>query len=78
LGVDPRLLIELPDRSPDKSVHHCLGKKHISGVGLPLTAVTKIIKQHFLAPLILFLMFSGILSISTNSCSLVMKWAYQY
>jgi len=34
---------------------NCRGKKHISGIGMPLTAVAKIIKKtHFLAHLMLF------------------------
>jgi len=37
------------------------GKKHISRVGMPLIAVAKIKKKHFLEHLMLFLMFSGLL-----------------
>jgi len=33
---------------------NCTGKKHISGVGMPLIAVAEIIKKHFLAYLLLF------------------------
>jgi len=33
---------------------NCPGKKHISGVGIPLIAVVKILKKHFLAHLMLF------------------------
>jgi len=33
---------------------NCSGKKHISGVGMPLLAVAKIIKEHFLVHLMLF------------------------
>jgi len=33
---------------------NCLGKKHISGVGMPLIAVAKIIKKPFWAHLVLF------------------------
>jgi len=51
-----------------KGVHrNYSGKKRISGVGLSLVAVTKIIKRYFLAHLMLFLMLSEIFSISANS-----------
>jgi len=45
-----------PWRSLGKIVRlNCRGKKHISGIGMPLTAVAKIIKKtHFLAHLMLF------------------------
>jgi len=33
---------------------NCPGKKHISGVGMPLIAVAKIIKEHYLAHPMLF------------------------
>jgi len=53
---------------------NCLGKEHISGVGISLIAVAKLIKKkRLLAHLMLFLMLSGIFSISAISCSLVIR-----
>jgi len=48
-------LSDLPWCSLGKIVSlNCPGKKHISGVGMPLIAVAKIIKECFLAHLMLF------------------------
>jgi len=52
------------------------GKKHISGVGMPLIAVVKIKKNISWHISCYFLMFCGIFSITTISCSLVIRWAY--
>jgi len=52
---DAQPMSELPLRSLGKGVHRNYpGKKRISGVGLLLVAVTKIIKIYFLAHLMLF------------------------
>jgi len=55
---------------------NCPGKKHISGVGMPLIAVAKIIKKISWHISCYFLMFSGIFSITAISCSPVIRWAY--
>jgi len=49
-----------------------LCKKHISGVGMPLIPIAKIIKKlYFLAHLVLF--FDEIFSVCAISCSLVIN-----
>jgi len=56
---------------------NCPSKKHISGAGMPLIAVAKIKKKHFLAHLMLFFGVQWIFSITAISCSPVLCWAYQ-
>jgi len=56
---------------------NCPGKKNISGAGMPLIAVAKIIKKNISWHIsCYFLMFSGIFSITAISCSPVIRWAY--
>ena len=76
--LDPRPLSESLWRFLGKIVRlNCPGEKHISGVGMPLIAVAKMIKKNYWHISCYFLMFSEIFSINAISCSPVIRWAYQ-
>ena len=57
---------------------NCPGKKHISGVGMPLFDVAKLWKNISWHISCYFLMFTRIFSISAISCSVVIRWACQH
>ena len=57
---------------------NCPGKKHISGIGMPLIVVAKIIKKNISWHIsCYFLVFSGVFSITAISCRPVVWWTYQ-